>query len=151
MWPYRQQPTRLPRPWDFPGKNTGVGCHFLLQCTKVKGKSLSRVQLTATPWTAAHQAPPSMEFSMHEYWSGVPLPSPKIRLYMPCLLFDGEFSSQRLTWNSSLVLKGLHQLKFVLDRVFKNQYSVSQSPLHIPLRFIIAVKIAHVASVSTCC
>ena len=31
-----QQPTRLPRPWDFPGKNTGVGCHFLLQCLKVK-------------------------------------------------------------------------------------------------------------------
>ena len=34
--PHRQQPTRLPRPWDSPGKNTGVGCHFLLQCMKVK-------------------------------------------------------------------------------------------------------------------
>ena len=34
--PHRQQPTRLPRPWDSPGKNTGVGCHFLLQCRKVK-------------------------------------------------------------------------------------------------------------------
>ena len=33
------QPTRLPRPWDSPGKNTGVGCHFLLQCMKVKGES----------------------------------------------------------------------------------------------------------------
>ena len=33
------QPTRLPRPWDSPGKNTGVGCHFLLQCMKVKVKS----------------------------------------------------------------------------------------------------------------
>ena len=43
---------------------------------KVKVKSLSRVQLLATPWTAAHQAPPSMGFSMQEYWSGVPLPSP---------------------------------------------------------------------------
>ena len=32
----RQKPTRLPRPWDSPGKNTGVGCHFLLQCMKVK-------------------------------------------------------------------------------------------------------------------
>ena len=39
MWPHRQQPTRLPRPWDSPGKNTGVGCHFLLQCRKVKSKS----------------------------------------------------------------------------------------------------------------
>ena len=44
---------------------------------KVKAKSLSRVQLLATAWTAAHQNPPSMGFSRQEYWSGVPLPSPK--------------------------------------------------------------------------
>src|SRR5574340_612717 len=37
--PHRRQPTRLPHPWDFPGKNTGVGCHFLLQCMKVKRES----------------------------------------------------------------------------------------------------------------
>ena len=43
---------------------------------KVKRKSLSRVQLLATPWTTAYQAPPSMGFSRQEYWSGVPLPSP---------------------------------------------------------------------------
>ena len=43
---------------------------------KVKGKSLSRVWLFATPWTAGYQAPPSMGFSRQEYWSGVPLPSP---------------------------------------------------------------------------
>ena len=43
---------------------------------KVKVKSLSRVQLLVTSWTAAHQAPPSMGFSGQEYWSGVPLPSP---------------------------------------------------------------------------
>ena len=45
---------------------------------KAKVKSLSRVQLLATPWTAAHQAPPSMAFSRQESWNGVPLPSPKI-------------------------------------------------------------------------
>ena len=39
MRPHRRQPTRLPRPWDSPGKNTGVGCHFLLQCMKVKSES----------------------------------------------------------------------------------------------------------------
>ena len=72
--PHRWQPTRLLCPWDSPGKNTGVGCHFLLQCVKVK--SFSRVWLLATPWTAAHQAPPSIGFSRQEYWSGVPLPSP---------------------------------------------------------------------------
>ena len=37
--PHRRQPTMLPRPWDSPGKNTGVGCHFLLQCMKVKSES----------------------------------------------------------------------------------------------------------------
>ena len=44
--------------------------------SKVKVKSLSRARLLATPWTAAYQAPPSMEFSRQECWSGVPLPSP---------------------------------------------------------------------------
>ena len=39
MRPHRRQPTRLPCPWDSPGKNTGVGCHFLLQCLKVKRES----------------------------------------------------------------------------------------------------------------
>ena len=38
MRPHRRQPTRLPHPWDSPGKNTGVGCHFLLQCMKVKSE-----------------------------------------------------------------------------------------------------------------
>ena len=78
--PHRRQPTRLPCPWDSPGKNTGVGCHFLLQCMKVKSESeVSQSCLTlATPWTAAYQAPPSMGFSRQEYWSGVPLPSPSV-------------------------------------------------------------------------
>ena len=44
----RQQPTRLPRPWDSPGKNPGVGCHFLLQCMKVKSES-EVSQLCPTP------------------------------------------------------------------------------------------------------
>ena len=47
---------------------------------KVKVKSLSHVRLFAIPWTAAYQAPPSMGFSRQEYWSGVPLPSPKVSL-----------------------------------------------------------------------
>ena len=61
---YSWPPTRLPRPWDSPGKNAGVDCHFLLQCMKgkVKAKLLSHVQRLATPWTAAHQAPPPMVF-----------------------------------------------------------------------------------------
>ena len=46
----------------------------------MKGKSLSRVQLLATPWTVAYQAPSSMGFSRQEYWSGLPLPSPFVSL-----------------------------------------------------------------------
>ena len=47
---------------------------------KVKVKLLSRIRLLATPWTAAHQAPPPMDFSRQEYWSGVPWPSPQVAL-----------------------------------------------------------------------
>ena len=83
--PHRRQPTRLPCPWDSPGKNTGVGCHFLLQCMKAKSESeVTQSCLTLSdPWTAPYQAPPSMGFSRQEYWSGVPLPSP---LYMATAL-----------------------------------------------------------------
>ena len=61
---------------------------------KVKGKSFSRVRLLATPWTAAHQAPPSMGFSRQEYWSGVPLPSP--------LLYYIMVKSETLSFNVSV-------------------------------------------------
>ena len=100
VWPHRQQPTSLPRPWDSPGKNTGVGCQFLLRCMKVKmkGKSLSHVRLLATPWFAAYQAPPSMGFSRQEYCSGVPLPSPWLN-YL-CAV------SQRTTMNSRRSYQG---------------------------------------------
>src|SRR5574341_946754 len=83
--PHRRQPTRLPYPWDSPGKNTGVGCHFLLQCTKVKNES-EVAQLCPTlhdPMDCSLPAPLSVGFSSQEYWSGLPLPltlSPKAAL-----------------------------------------------------------------------
>ena len=72
---HRQHPTRLPHPWDSPGKNTGVGCHFLLQCMKVKSESevAQSCPTLSDPWTTAYQAPPSMGFSRQENWSGLPL------------------------------------------------------------------------------
>ena len=78
MRPQRRQPTRLLCPWDSPGKNTGVGCHFLLQCMKVicENEVAQSCLTLSAPWTAAYQAPPSMGFSKQEYWSGVPWPSP---------------------------------------------------------------------------
>ena len=67
MWLHRWQPARLLCPWDSPGKNTGVGCYFLLQCRKwkVKVKWLICARLLATPWTAAYQAPRSMGSCRH--------------------------------------------------------------------------------------
>ena len=57
MRPHRRQPTRLPCPWDSPGKNTGVGCHFLLQC--MKGKRESEVaQSCQTLWDPMDCSPP---------------------------------------------------------------------------------------------
>ena len=80
--PQRWQPSRLPRPWDSPGKNTGVGCHFLPQCMKVKSESevaqsclsLCDPKDCSLPGSSVHG------FSRQEYWSGVPLPSPMIML-----------------------------------------------------------------------
>ena len=95
-------PPRLLCPWNFPSKNTGVGCHFLFQeifpiqgsnlcllhwhmdsfTTEPPGAilllcwSLRHVQLFVTPWTVAHQAPLSMRFLRQEYWSGLPFPFP---------------------------------------------------------------------------
>ena len=61
---------------------------------KVKVKSLSRVWLLATPWTAAHQAPPSTGFSGQQYWSGVPLPSPLVQYQ----LLKARLSSHPWAW-----------------------------------------------------
>ena len=55
--PHRWQPTRLPRPWDSPGKNAGVGCHFLLQCVKVKSES-EVAQSFLTPCDPMDCSPP---------------------------------------------------------------------------------------------
>ena len=58
------------QPWIFVGRTDTKAEAY------VKVKSLSRVRLLATPWTAAYQAPPSMGFSRQEHWSGLPFPSP---------------------------------------------------------------------------
>ena len=70
--PHRWQPTRLPCPWDSPGRTLEwVAISFSSAWKwKVKLKLLSHVRLLVTPWTAAYQAPPAMGFSRQEYWSG---------------------------------------------------------------------------------
>ena len=81
--PHGLQPTRLLHPWDSPGKNTGVGCHFLLQCMKVESESevIQSCLTLSDPMDCSPSAPPSMGFSGQQYWSGVPLPSPGLLAY----------------------------------------------------------------------
>ena len=84
--PHKQQPIRLLCPWDSPGKNTGVGCHFLLQCMKVKNESevaqscptLSDPMDCSPPVSSVHG------FSRQEYWSGVPSPIASMHLFNSC-------------------------------------------------------------------
>ena len=70
--PHRQQPTRLPRPWDSPGKNTGVQPNI-----SIFVGHFSRVRLLATLWIVARQAPLSILFSRQKHWSGLPCPPPR--------------------------------------------------------------------------
>ena len=71
--PHRRKPTRLPRPWDSPGKNTEVGCHFLLQCMKVKSER-EVTQSCPTLSDPMDCSPPGSFLHgifRQEYWSGV--------------------------------------------------------------------------------
>ena len=91
--PYRWQPTRLPRPWDSSGKNTGVGSHFLLQCMKVKSES-EVSQSCPTRRDPMDCSPPgSMGFSRQECWSGVPLLhnyNPQMRKWLGWVVIHGS-------------------------------------------------------------
>ena len=71
----------------------------------VKVKSLSRVWLLATPWTVASQAPPSMGFSRQEYWSGVPLPSPR------CFRPSSNVTSEETSWTTALTPGGQNEAR----------------------------------------
>ena len=69
----RRQPTRMPRPWDSPGKNTGVGCHFLLQCMKMKSESEVAQSCPTLRDPVDFSLPGSSVHGIFQarYWSGV--------------------------------------------------------------------------------
>ena len=110
--PIDGSPPGSPRPWDFPSRNTGVGCHFLLQCMKVKSENeVPRSCLTlrdlmdcSLPGSSVHG------FSRQEYWSRVPLPSPYIRIHTsPLFLIYFPFRSpQNTEWSSLCYTVGSH-------------------------------------------
>ena len=76
--PHRRQPTRLPGPWDSPGKNAGVGCHFLLQCMKVKNES--------------------------EVAQTCPTLSDPVDCSLPCCSIHGIFQARVLEWEMVMVI-----------------------------------------------
>ena len=140
--PHRQQPIRLLCPWDSPGKNTGVGCHFLLQCMKVKSESevtqscptLSDPMDCSLPGSSVHG------FSRQEYWSGVPLPSPTTgyTLWHFCyrlLIFNRSSPKVRksdIFYNSALKCYNDHNLLLLL----KNRASlVAQLVKNLPAKW----------------
>ena len=83
--PHRWQPTRLPRPWDSPGKNTGVGCHFLLQCRKLKSES--------------------------EVAQSCPTPSDPMDWSLPGSFVHGIFQARVLEWGANILSDILGNLR----------------------------------------
>ena len=121
VWPRRRQPTRLHHPWDSQARILEwVAISFSNAWKwKVKVKSLSRVRLLVTSWTAAYQAPLSMGFSRQEHWSGVPLPSPIVDLQW-CVNF-----CCRAEWLSHTYMYTLFHILF--------HYALSQDNLCYPV------------------
>ena len=92
--PHRRQPTRRPCPWDSPGKNTGVGCHFLLQCMKVKSES----EVTQSCRTLRHPMDCSLPgSSAHEIFQARVLEWGAITFSMVCS--NSGSSSSSISWS----------------------------------------------------
>ena len=102
--------------------HTGIWIHLPLWKVSQSVKSLSRVQLFVTPWTATHQAPQSMGFSRQEYWSGSPfpspgdLPNPGIEPRSPALGADALTSEPPGKPSSSTDINPLMQLPYSMNK-----------------------------------
>ena len=113
---HRQQPTRLPRPWDSSGKNTGVGCHFLLQCMKVKSES-EVAQSCPTLREPMDCSPPGS--SVHGIFQARVLEWGAIVLYLPSI-----FLSIRVFSNESVLHIGWPKdWSFSFNTSPSNEYS----------------------------
>ena len=93
--PHRWQPTRLHRPWDSPGKNTGVGCHFLLQCMKVKNES--------------------------EVTESCPILSDPMDCSLPDSSVHGSFQARVLEWGAITFSKGLYSKALIINKWFNEE------------------------------
>ena len=114
--PHRRQPIRLPRPWDSPGKNTGVGCHFLLQCMKVKSES--EVAQSCPTLSDPMDCSP-LGSSVHGTLQA------RVLEWGVIALSGMHIRSSVTTWNK-VVLKGhLIHSGFWLSKKFENIYSLT--------------------------
>ena len=115
--------SRIPRPWDSPGKNTGVGCHFLLQCIKVKSESevAHPCPTLSNPMDCSLPGSSILRFSRQEYWSGVPLPS--LHLLQMVNKLMKWLAGKRLTamWIQATVLSLSLILLFIHSKFQPNQ------------------------------
>ena len=101
--PHRRQPTTLPCPWDSPGKNTGVGCHFLLQCMKVKSESevsqscptLSNPMDCSLPGSSTHGIFQARVLEWDAIAFSVAYSCPTLRLEQVAISFSRESSQPR--------------------------------------------------------
>ena len=91
--PHRRQPTGLHRPWDSPGKNTGVGCHFLLQCMKVKSES--------------------------EVAQSYPTPSDPMDCSLPGSSIHGIFQARVLEWGAIAFSDDLSYIISIIDPIIQ--------------------------------
>ena len=143
VWPHRPQPTRLHRPWDSPGKNTGVGCHFLLHCMKVKSKSevvqscptLSDPTDCSLPGSSVHGI---FQARVPEWgaiaFSGISPSSEFLGLisssivYIPLVLYAHTHThTYTLIYLSKTICHETHILKDILDNIkFQGHFHVEQ-------------------------
>ena len=117
--PHRRQPSRLPRPWDSPGKNTGVGCHFLLQCVKVTSESEVAQSCQTLRDPMDRSLPGSSIHGVFQArvleWGAIPTPGPSNSTLIP-------FQEKRRPLTSSNLYKN-HYRNFVrcsqnLERIY---------------------------------
>ena len=133
MRPHKWQPTRLRRPWDSPGKNTGVGCHFLLQCMKVKSES-EVAQLCPTLCDPMDCSPPGSsvpEILQARVWSGLPLPSLTFTWWRFKVMKNRDTTDKNY-WNSSIrksISNFLKQYRKYWSHIYKSKDVVSLSCL----------------------
>ena len=142
--PQRRQPTRLPRPWDSPGKNTGVGCHFLLQCMKVKSES-EVAQSCPTPSDPMDCSPPGssvhgifqarvLEWGAIAFSKGSNLGAPHwkcgVLTGLPQVLTQSNYVIKTYSKNHESTRKALVKKKEVLGLELKVRVGLTSYLLH---------------------